>query len=37
MSPTEDELVALSEAESPERLARRAELYEQCKHIATNP
>ena len=32
--PTEVELM---EAEGRERLAKRAELYERCKHIATNP
>jgi hypothetical protein len=35
--PGEDELAALSEAGSRERVAKRAELFEQCKHIATNP
>jgi hypothetical protein len=33
-APTKDEL---AEAESQERLAKRAEIYERCKHIATNP
>ena len=33
-APTE---VELAEAESRERLAKRAELYERCKYIATNP
>jgi hypothetical protein len=36
-APTEDELAALRVAERQERSAKRAELYERCKHIATNP
>ena len=36
-APTEDEFAALREVERRERLGKRAEFYERCKHIATNP
>ncbi len=37
ISPTEVASAAIREAERRQRLANSAELYERCKHIATNP